>query len=91
MKVTFTNTKWNRGVNVETAQGPDHGGGPQDNYPRQHKRMNYNSRWEVIVDDGYDLWYHRDHDPDHPSIPPSYQNAWTHIVNDGEDKIEDVD
>ena len=90
MKVTLINSTWNHGVNVEVATGPDDANAPTPNYPRQHKRMNFNSSWEIDVADGYDLWYRRDLDPDHPTIPPIYANSWNHLVNYGDDREEDV-
>ena len=90
MIVTFANNVWNHGVNVEVAMGPDADGAPLPAYPRQFKRMNANSTWEVTAPDGYDVWYHRDSSPDHPTIPPSYDASWDHIANFGDDKNVDL-
>ena len=90
MTVNLRNRDWSYGVNVQTAKGPDHGGGPEENYLREELRMNHHETWAVPVPDGYDLWYRRDNDPDHPEIPPDFQNDWNHIVNSGEDVNEDI-
>jgi hypothetical protein len=90
MKVTSINSTWNNGVNIEKATGPDDYNTPQPRYPRQYKRMNYNSVWKIDVPDAYDFWHRRDLDPDHPTLPPSYQNEWNHILNNGEDREEDA-
>jgi hypothetical protein len=91
MLVNLHNRDWSKGINVETAQGPDHGGGPGDNYPRQSRRLNNGESWSIRVPDGYDLWYRRDRNPDNPAIPPDFQSSWGHIVNYGNDEDRDID
>lgn len=90
MTVTLHNRDWSNGVNVQVAQGPDHGGGPDDNYVRDARRLNHNGSWAVDVPDGYDLWYRRDRNPDNPQIPPDYQSSWDHVVNYGNDEDRDI-
>ena len=91
MTVTLNNRSWSHGVNVQIAKGPDHGGGPEDNYPREENRLNDQQAWTVPVPDGYDLWWRRDANPDQPEIPPDYQSVWSHIVNFGDDVSRDID
>lgn len=91
MTVTLVNETWDKGVNVEVRMGPDVGGTPPDNYEARNRRMNHGAEWAIEVADGFDLWYRRDWDPDHPTVPPSYRNIWNHINNFGSDVREPID
>jgi hypothetical protein len=91
MVVTLHNRICSNGVNVETAQGLDHGGGPEDSYPRESRRLNDGESWAMSVSGGYDLWYRRDRNPDSPQIPADYQGTWDHVVNYSNDEECDLD
>ena len=87
--VTLINDRWNHGVNVIVYLGPDNGQSPTS-FPNQKRRLNDGEEWPVAVSDGFDLWYRRDKDPDHPRVPPDYSNDLNHVVNFGTDVNESV-
>lgn len=89
ISVTLFNQNWSHGVNVDVRQGPDNGQDPVGFQVLDQKRFNNNESKSYSVSDGFDLWYRRDQDPDHPTVPPTYKAPpWEHVRNSGQDETE---
>ena len=89
--MNLNNRDWHNGVDVQTSTGPPSGDPDSDSYEKDAKRLNDGEIWKIDVSDGYDLWYHRDSDPDNPQKPPVYQLGWSHIQNQGPGTVVDED